>query len=116
MLRSTLPTKSAPTSAAFVYTPPPSCMNRATNEAPNPYPARSSGTSAGEMEPGTDGSPTNSMWSSVCRKETPRTHMEMTSTAEKAPPRKHSSSASMCDRRAALATRMLARADTHMLT
>jgi len=36
---SNLPTKSAPTSAAFVYIPPPTLPNNATVEPPNPYPA-----------------------------------------------------------------------------
>ena len=41
---STFPTRSAPTSAAFVYIPPPNWANSATKEAPNPYPTRRRGT------------------------------------------------------------------------
>lgn len=37
-----LPTKSAPTSAAFVYIPPPTLPNRATVDPPSPYPATKS--------------------------------------------------------------------------
>ena len=40
MPASTLPTRSAPTSAAFVKMPPPTLMNRAMSEAPNPKPTR----------------------------------------------------------------------------
>ena len=36
---SIFPTKSAPTSAAFVYIPPPTLANKAIEEAPNPNPA-----------------------------------------------------------------------------
>ena len=36
---STLPTRSAPTSAALVYIPPPTLANNAIEEAPNPKPA-----------------------------------------------------------------------------
>jgi len=36
---STLPTKSAPTSAALVYIPPPTRPKRATKDPPSPYPA-----------------------------------------------------------------------------
>lgn len=36
---STFPTKSAPTSAALVYIPPPTRPNKATVEPPSPYPA-----------------------------------------------------------------------------
>ena len=35
---STLPTRSAPTSAALVYMPPPTLANRAMDDAPNPNP------------------------------------------------------------------------------
>uniref|UniRef100_A0A146LTH6 Uncharacterized protein n=1 Tax=Lygus hesperus TaxID=30085 RepID=A0A146LTH6_LYGHE len=35
----TLPLKSAPTSAAFVYIPPPTRPNSAIDDPPNPYPA-----------------------------------------------------------------------------
>ncbi len=35
----TFPTKSAPTSAAFVKIPPPTRQNKATDEPPRPYPA-----------------------------------------------------------------------------
>ena len=38
MPASTLPTRSAPTSAAFVKIPPPTRMNRAISDAPNPKP------------------------------------------------------------------------------
>lgn len=41
---STFPTRSAPTSAALVYIPPPNWAKRATNEAPKPYPTRRRGT------------------------------------------------------------------------
>ena len=37
---STLPTRSAPTSAAFVKMPPPTRMNSASSEPPNPKPMR----------------------------------------------------------------------------
>ena len=37
---STLPTKSAPTSAAFVYIPPPTLANNAIDEAPSPKPVQ----------------------------------------------------------------------------
>jgi hypothetical protein len=43
---STLPIKSAPTSAALVYIPPPSYANIATNEAPKPKPTNSTGISS----------------------------------------------------------------------
>ena len=36
---STFPTRSAPTSAALVYIPPPTLANNAIEEAPNPNPA-----------------------------------------------------------------------------
>ena len=36
MPASTLPTRSAPTSAAFVYIPPPTLENNAIDEAPSP--------------------------------------------------------------------------------
>ena len=36
---STFPTKSAPTSAAFVYIPPPTLANNAIEDAPKPKPA-----------------------------------------------------------------------------
>ena len=36
---STFPTKSAPTSAALVYIPPPTLPNKATKDPPRPYPA-----------------------------------------------------------------------------
>ena len=49
-------------------------------------------------------------------RQTTKLYMEITTTAEKAPPRKHRMRASKYERRAALATRMFARADTHMLT
>ena len=39
---SILPTRSAPTSAAFVYMPPPSCANRAEKLAPNANPMAAS--------------------------------------------------------------------------
>ena len=42
---STLPTRSAPTSAALVYIPPPSCAKSATNEAPKPKPTIREGAS-----------------------------------------------------------------------
>ena len=42
---STFPIKSAPTSAAFVYMPPPNYANIATNEAPKPKPTKSTGIS-----------------------------------------------------------------------
>ena len=40
---SALPTRSAPTSAAFVYIPPETLMNNAISEAPNPRPAITAG-------------------------------------------------------------------------
>jgi hypothetical protein len=40
MPASTLPTRSAPTSAALVKMPPPTLMNRAIRDAPNPKPTR----------------------------------------------------------------------------
>jgi len=40
---STLPTRSAPTSAALVKMPPPTLMNMASNAAPNPKPSRTFG-------------------------------------------------------------------------
>ena len=40
MPASTLPTRSAPTSAAFVKMPPPTRRNRASSEPPNPKPTR----------------------------------------------------------------------------
>ena len=51
MPASTLPTKSAPTSAALVYIPPPSCAKSATNEAPKPYPTSMSGISLIDVPP-----------------------------------------------------------------
>ena len=41
---STLPTKSAPTSAAFVYIPPPTLANNAIDEAPNEKPDKTFNT------------------------------------------------------------------------
>ncbi len=41
---STLPTKSAPTSAALVYIPPPTRANNAMDSAPKENPARVSNT------------------------------------------------------------------------
>lgn len=43
---STLPIKSAPTSAALVYIPPPNYANIATNDAPNPNPTNKTGISS----------------------------------------------------------------------
>ncbi len=40
---STLPTRSAPTSAALVKMPPPTRMNRARSVPPKPKPSRASG-------------------------------------------------------------------------
>jgi len=46
---STFPTKSAPTSAAFVYIPPPTLPNNATDDPPRPYAANSSINTAHEL-------------------------------------------------------------------
>src|SRR6476469_6853431 len=48
---STLPTRSAPTSAALVKMPPPTLMNIAMSAAPRPKPSRTFGASAQQTEP-----------------------------------------------------------------
>ena len=55
-------------------------------------------------------------WKMANREHTPITVMPTTTRPEKPPARRATTSASRADRRAAPATRMLARTDTHMPT
>ena len=54
MFCSTLPTRSAPTSAALVKMPPPTRMNMASRAAPRPKPSSTRGASATKISTTTD--------------------------------------------------------------
>src|SRR5579859_6910431 len=101
---STLPTRSAPTSAALVYMPPPSWANSATKLAPKPNATICVGTSVGLF------SPSNAQKSVP----TPSSESATTLSPVTAPPRNEICSALFRLVRAADAVRILLRIDTHM--
>ena len=105
---STLPTRSAPTSAALVKMPPPSCANSATNEAPNPKPTISSGISSGGR-PASAAAPPNTSCSRENRNTTPVTTRPTTISAGIAPDTIATCIVAWKDTLAAAATRALAR-------
>ncbi|KJU81904.1 hypothetical protein MBAV_005906 [Candidatus Magnetobacterium bavaricum] len=79
MPASTLPTRSAPTSAALVYIPPPSCAKSATNEAPKPYPTIKNGIFTGSISV--------KARTSQYSPPTPKRLIETTISPDTAPPR-----------------------------
>jgi len=83
-------------------------MNKATKEAPKPYPTISIGTSPVLIL-------LLVMYKSTNSTVTPKRHRVMLRTAEKAPPRKQTINASPYERRAAAATRMFECDAHHML-
>ena len=89
--------------------PPPSWAKSATKLAPKPYPTIISG-----ILPVMSGVLRMKAYSSAYRPPTPSSERETTISPDTAPPRSATWIASLPDRRAAEAARMLVRTETHI--